>query len=285
MTNLTDRTAIVTGAAGGLGAAMALGLAGAGARVVLTDIADPGRTGERIRTLTGNDAVATVVADVSRYSEVAGVVAEAKSRFGSVDIIVNNAGIGAAAIRPDFISRPIRFWEIDPALWTRMLATNANGPFHFEHAAIPGMVVRGWGRVINVTTTFQTMLSFDAYGPSKAALEAHSHIAAHALSGTGVTVNVLIPGGPADTAQVTDDIGVPRSSLLPPSVMVAPLLWLCSDEAHGTTGRRFNAANWNADADPVVNVRGASRPLAWPELIQPIVVAAGSRLGEPHVRG
>jgi NAD(P)-dependent dehydrogenase (short-subunit alcohol dehydrogenase family) len=285
MAELAQRTAIVTGAARGLGAAMALGLARAGARLALFDIEEPRETYDAIAKEIGNDAIASFRADISRYSDVAMAVAETSARFGAADIIVNNAGIGAASIRPDFISRPIRFWEIDPGTWSRMLATNANGPFYLEHATVPGMIKRGWGRVINVTTTFQTMLSFEAYGPSKAALEAHSYIAARALAGTGVTVNVLIPGGPADTAQVTGDIGVPRSSLLAPSVMVAPLLWLCSGEAGAVTGRRFNAADWDAALTTAARVERAGQSLAWPDLVRRIVVPEGSRLGGADAPG
>jgi NAD(P)-dependent dehydrogenase (short-subunit alcohol dehydrogenase family) len=192
--------------------------------------------------------------------------------------VINNAAIGLATIRPDFVSRPVRFWEIDPRAWSRILAVNINGPFFLEHAAVPGMVRKGWGRVINVTTTFHTMLRFEAYGPSKAAVEAHSHIAARALAGTGVTVNVVTTGGPADTAQVTDDLGVPRHSLLSPSVMVPPVRWLCSDSANEVTGRRLSAAHWNEALPPAEALERASRPIAWPELVTRIVVPEGSRL-------
>jgi NAD(P)-dependent dehydrogenase (short-subunit alcohol dehydrogenase family) len=276
------RTAIVTGAARGLGAAIAIGLARNGIRLALVDIADLSQTHAAVVTEIGEDAVASFKADIADSSDAAAVVAEACARFGSVDILVNNAGIGAASIRTDFISRPIRFWEIDAEIWARIMATNANGAFFLEHAAVPGMIERRWGRVINVTTTFQTMLNFEAYGPSKAALEAHSYIAARALAGTGVTLNVLIPGGPADTAQVTEDIGVPRAKLLPPSIMVPPLLWLCSEEGGAITGRRFSAADWDTTIPATEAVERASQPLAWPDLVRPIVLPEGSRLGGLH---
>jgi 3-oxoacyl-[acyl-carrier protein] reductase len=261
---------------------MALGLARAGARVALVDVKNVEASRGAVARASKNDAVAAFTADVAQYAEVASVVANARARFGTVDIVVNNAGIGAASIRPDFITRPIRFWEIEPAAWTRILAVNANGPFYFAHAAAAAMVERGWGRFVNVTTTYQTMLSFEAYGPSKAALEAHSYIAARALAGTGVTVNVLIPGGPADTAQVTDDIGVPRSALLPPAIMIDPLVWLCSAAADDTSGLRFSAAEWDPTLPRHEALARAARPLAWPELVRPIIVPPESSLGARH---
>ncbi len=172
----------------------------------------------------------------------------------------------------------MRFWQVEPGLWARMLAINVNGPFYLEHEAVPGMIERGWGRVINVTTTFQTMLSFEVYGPSKAALEALSCIAANALKGTGVTVNIVIPGGPADTAQVTADIGTPRSAWLPPAVMMPPVVWLCSDEASAISGCKFSAADWDGSLPPLAAVERVRRPIVWPELITRIVVPEGARL-------
>jgi NAD(P)-dependent dehydrogenase (short-subunit alcohol dehydrogenase family) len=278
---LAHRTAIVTGAARGLGAAMAMGLARAGARLSLADIdiAELRRTRDAIYADTGNDAIVVFGCDTARYADAADVVTETQARYGSADILINNAAIGLATIRPDFVTRPVPFWEIDPRVWSRILAVNVNGPFFLEHAAVPGMVKRGWGRIVNVTTTFRAMLTFEAYGPSKAALEAHSHIAAAALAGTGVTVNLLSTGGPADTSQVTDDLGVPRAALLPPEIMVPPVLWLCSDAAGSVTGCRITAAQWDTALAPEQAMQRASRPIAWPELMTKIVVAEGSSLG------
>jgi len=278
--SLSHRSAIVTGAARGLGAAMAAGLARAGARLSLTDIdiAELRRARDEIYGETGNDAIAVFEADAARYADAQHVVAETQARYGSADIVINNAAIGLATIRPDFVSRPVRFWEIDPRVWARILAVNANGPFFLEHAAVPGMIKNGWGRVINLTITFKIMLRFEALGPSKAAIEAHSHIAANALAGTGVTVNVITTGGPADTAQVSDDLGLPREALLPPSIIVPPVVWLCSDAANAVTGRRFSAAHWDTSLPPAEAAAGASRPIAWPELVTRIVVAEGSRI-------
>jgi NAD(P)-dependent dehydrogenase (short-subunit alcohol dehydrogenase family) len=285
--SLSHRTAIITGAARGLGAAMATGLARAGARLSLADIdiAELRRTRDAIYGETGNDAIAVFGADTAHYADATDVVVETTARYGSADIVINNAAIGLATIRPDFVTRPVKFWEIDPRAWARILAVNINGPFFLAHAAVPGMVKKGWGRVINVTSTFQIMLTFEAYGPTKAAIEAHSHIAAGALAGTGVTVNVVTTGGPADTTQVTDDLGVPRHALLAPSIMVPPVAFICSDAANGVTGRRLSAAHWDPLLPPAEALARASRPIGWPELMTGIVVAEGSRFGVPEPTG
>jgi NAD(P)-dependent dehydrogenase (short-subunit alcohol dehydrogenase family) len=99
------------------------------------------------------------------------------------------------------------------------------------------------------------------YGPSKAATEALSAIMANDLAGTGVTVNVVIPGGPADTQMIPAKASVPQSSLLPPSVMVPPVLWLLSGEASETSGKRFIAWKWDASS-----WSAASAPIAWTSL-------------------
>ena len=86
------------------------------------------------------------------------------------------------------------------------------------------------------------------YGGSKAANEAHLLAMAHELDGTGVTANVLVPGGAADTRLVSRAAAPDRSKLISPDVMVAPLLWLCSNASDGVTGQRFVGASWDQDA-------------------------------------
>src|ERR1700747_3805634 len=102
------------------------------------------------------------------------------------------------------------------------------------------MMRQGWGRIINVTTSLGTMLNAGSptYGPSKAALEALSAIMAKDLDGTGVTVNVLVPGGVTNTPMISDEAGFDRTKLIHPKVMVPPLLWLVSDAAEKGQARR-----------------------------------------------
>jgi NAD(P)-dependent dehydrogenase (short-subunit alcohol dehydrogenase family) len=88
------------------------------------------------------------------------------------------------------------------------------------------------------------------YGPSKAALEALSAIMAKDLDGTGVTVNVLVPGGVTDTPMISDEAGFDRAKLIQPEVMVPPLLWLVSEAAGKVTGRRFLGVHWDPALPP-----------------------------------
>jgi 3-oxoacyl-[acyl-carrier protein] reductase len=114
---------------------------------------------------------------------------------------------------------------------------------HTHHA-------QGWGRIINVTTSFDTMLAKgrSAYGCAKAALEANTAIWAKDLDGTGVTANVVTPGGIADTGFVP--LGVPREVLIPASVMGPVVKWLVSDAAAETSGCRFVARDWDVSLLP-----------------------------------
>jgi NAD(P)-dependent dehydrogenase (short-subunit alcohol dehydrogenase family) len=130
------------------------------------------------------------------------------------------------------------------------------------------MVAQGWGRVVNVTTSFFTMLNegFAPYGPAKAALEAASAIWAKEFEGTGVTVNVLIPGGPTDTRMVPASAPFARSEMIPPAAMAAPAQWLASPASDGVTGRRFVAGLWDPALPPEQAAAAAGAPIAWPEL-------------------
>jgi NAD(P)-dependent dehydrogenase (short-subunit alcohol dehydrogenase family) len=160
---------------------------------------------------------------------------------------VNNAGIGPGSIRPDSWQRPLKFWEITPDQWRRFVAVHTTAPLALANAVVPEMMREGWGRIINVTTSLGTMLNAGAptYGPSKAALEALSAIMAKDLAGTGVTVNVLVPGGITNTLMVSDEAGFERAKMIQPEVMAPPLVWLVSDAAGKVTGRRFLAIHWD----------------------------------------
>jgi NAD(P)-dependent dehydrogenase (short-subunit alcohol dehydrogenase family) len=107
---------------------------------------------------------------------------------------------------------------------------------------------------------------FTPYGPSKAAAEALTAIMAADLEGSGVTANVLVPGGPTDTAMVPPYAPFERASLLQPSVMVPPLLWLLSDASAGVSGQRFRACYWDPSIDPAEAARAAMAPVAWTTL-------------------
>src|ERR1700746_1418176 len=230
----TQRVAIVTGAAGGIGRAITRGLIAAG------QVADVDRDREPFEALApsareqGKAAeLLTIAADLPDDSAVDAISKATRVKFGRIDILVNNAGIGPGAIRPDSWQRPLKFWEITPDQGRRFVAVPTTAPLQRTNAGVPEMRRQGWGRIVNVTTSLGTMLNAGnpTYGPSKAALEAFSAIMAKALAGTGVTVNVLVPGGITNTGMISDQTGFDRTEMIQPEVMAPPLVWLVSDAA------------------------------------------------------
>jgi NAD(P)-dependent dehydrogenase (short-subunit alcohol dehydrogenase family) len=264
--SIASKVAIVTGGGRGLGAAMTLGLARSGYRVVATAARELAEI-EAVAAEAGADRVHPVIADVTREDDCERVVEAALARFGSLDVLVNNAGRGMKYISEAFMTEPTRFWETDPSAWRLVIDTNVNGPFLMARAAVRPMLRQRWGRIINVSMSYETMrrTGFSPYGPSKAALESETIIWAQDLAGSGVTVNALLPGGPTLTGMIP--AGVPqkvRSSLLDPGVMVAPLLWLASPVADGITGKRLIANRWRTDLDPSAAAQAALESSGWP---------------------
>src|ERR1700746_2784725 len=194
----TQRVAIVTGAAGGIGRAITRGLIAAG------QVAGVDRDREPLEALAASARqqgkaaeLLTIAADLTDDSAVDAITKATRAKFGRIDILVNNAGIGPGGIRPDSWQRPLKFWEITPDQWRLFVAVHTTAPLALTNTVVPEMIHQGWGRIVSVTTGLGTMLNAGnpTYGPSKAALEALSAIMAKDLDGTGVTVNVLVPGG------------------------------------------------------------------------------------------
>lgn len=264
------RTAIVTGAAGGIGRAFVKGLLGAGCRVAAVDRAAEGLAAlmaENGRQRGGPDLL-TIEADLAADGIAKKIVAEAKAKFGRVDILVNNAGVGQATIRNDNWQNPIRFWEVSADQWRNFLAVHTVAPLTLAQEVVSDMVAAKWGRIVNVTTSLGTMIreGSPSYGPSKAALEAMSAVWAKDLAGTGVTVNVLVPGGVTNTGMVPHESGFDRDRMIQPQVMAPPLTWLISDEAGDTTGRRFLAVHWDPALPPRQAAEKAGAPVAWTDI-------------------
>jgi 3-oxoacyl-[acyl-carrier protein] reductase len=252
------RVAIVTGAGRGLGRAMALGMAQAGIRVVATAARERAEI-DAVAAEAGEGMVLPVLADVTREADAHRVVAAALETFGRLDILVNNAGRGMKYVSETFMTRPTRFWEVEPDTWRMVIDTNVNGPFLMARAAVPHMVRAGWGRIVNISVSHSTMRrpGFSPYGPSKAALESETIIWAEDLRGTGVTVNALLPGGATRTGMLPDALPPDaRAALLDPAIVVPPLLWLVSDAANAISGRRVTANQWDG-SDPEAAIEGA----------------------------
>jgi NAD(P)-dependent dehydrogenase (short-subunit alcohol dehydrogenase family) len=273
---LNGRVALVTGAAAGLGRAMAIGLLEAGARVVLTDrLAALQKMSRELERFSGR-AVA-VSADLTDTPSLLTLVDQAAAAFGAIDVLISNAGIGPGDVRQDFYENPIRFWEFDEKALRRFLEINTIAPFMLAALVAPGMLSRGRGCIINVTTSLGSMIRAGraGYGGSKAALEAHTAVMAGDLAGSGVTANVLIPGGVSDTAMVPTGANFDRSNLLPPQAMAPPAVWLASDEARDVTGRRFLASKWDPKLPPRKAAEQAGAPIAWSQLEQQALRPAG----------
>ena len=262
-----ERVAVITGAAGGIGRAMVRGLLAAGLKVAGVD-----RDRGPLETLAANAPeqgkaaeLLPIEADLTDDAAVEAITKATRARFGHIDVLINNAGIGPGSIRPDSWQRPLKFWEITPDQWRRFVAVHTTAPLALTNAVVPEMMRQGWGRIVNVTTSLGTMLNAGSptYGPSKAALEALSAIMAKDLDGTGVTVNVLVPGGVTNTPMISDEAGFDRAKLIQPEVMTGPLVWLVSDAAAKVTGRRFLGVHWDPNLPPEQAAEKAGAPVAW----------------------
>ena len=258
----TARVVLITGAAGGIGAAIAKALIAAGHDVVAVDrdaagLARLGATSAHIYPLAADLADAKACEDA---------VEKAGKRYGRIDAVINNVGMGPSAIRPDAeVNRPT-IEELTGEIWDRFLAINVRVHAVVTRAALPHMRANGFGRIINNTTSFRTMLRVLPYGAAKSAMEAMAAVWAEELQGSGITANVLVPGGPTDTPHISDGAGWDRAKMLKPEIMGPPAVWLISDDAAGYTGQRIIAANWDAALPGAEAAKKAGRAIGWPEL-------------------
>jgi NAD(P)-dependent dehydrogenase (short-subunit alcohol dehydrogenase family) len=207
----------------------------------------------------------TMAADLTAPGAPEAIIQAALDRMGRLEALVNNAGIGVGAIRPDNWRNPLRFWEVTPEQWQQFLAVNATAGIRLAQLAAPHLMRGGWGRVVSVTTSLGTMLrgGYLPYGATKATMEAATSIMAEDFAGTGVTANVLVPGAVTDTPLVPPESGFVRDQLLPPARMAPPLVWLMSEAANAVTGRRFLAVHWDAALPPAVAAEQAGAPIGW----------------------
>lgn len=247
---MTETRALITGAAGGLGRAMADALVGAGATVAVT-------SRDRSRALTAAAALGFgaigLELDVRDEASVWSAVEEVYERMGGVDLLVNNAGIGMRSVNPRFITDPQPFWEVSARGFGEVIDTKARGCFLVARAIVPRMLAAGQGRVVTISMNKATMVrrGFVPYGPSGAAVEAFARVMAADLAGTPVTANILLPGGATATGMIPDDApDEVRAGLLDPAIMGPPIVWLASPEAEGVHDQRIVATEfeqWRAE--------------------------------------
>lgn len=268
---LEGKIAIVTGAASprGLGRSMTEALVRAGARVSMMDINQQwlDETSNYLREIGGDDCVMAQVVDVTSIGEAERSIERTIQELGGLHILVNNAGIAPRNMLMGGETKN-NFWEVPAEEWDRVVAVNSSGPFYMARTVVPHMLAQGWGRIIGVTTSMNTMYREGGapYGPSKAAHEALVAMASRELEGTGVTVNVLVPGGMASTDLIPDDAAHQRENMIDPQVMQAPVVWLASDASDGINGQRFIGYYWDEDLPLEERLEKAAAPAAWPQL-------------------
>jgi len=268
MANLAGRTVLITGAAMGIGRALAVGMSRAGAKVVLVDVMKDALQELAHELGQSSAAVHASVTDISDVQAVESLQRAVRQKFGGIDMLVNNAAIGPEKNSPRYLVDKPKFWATNDELWHAMFRVNVIGVQLMSRVFVHDMLERAWGRIVNITTSLDTMYrpGIGPYGPCKAAVEALTRIMAQDLEGTGVTANVLVPGGPVNTRMVPIESGLSQSDLIQPEQMLAPLLWLASDESNDANGIRIVAQKWRRDASLETRLRDATAPVAWPQL-------------------
>ena len=189
MGQLDGRVAVVTGGAQGIGRHYALGLAAQSARVAIGDIVDTAATAAEVSAKNGADSCAGFPLDVSDEASIKNFVARVKQRFGHIDILVNNAALCAAL-------HPIPTTEMETALWDRVMAVNARGPFLMAKHVIPHMKAQGYGKIINISTgmAMRGVPGMLHYVASKGAVLSITNCLSREVGPWGIRVNTIAPG-------------------------------------------------------------------------------------------
>lgn len=259
---LMGTTAFITGGSKGLGRSMALALARAGASVFITS-KDAMGISETCKLEP--ERITGEVADLRDDDAVKQAIDSCLSTFDHLNVVINNAGVGMIDIRSNWVDEPVRFWEPNVEDVRRFFEIDAIGPFKVARYTLPLLQSQGWGRFVTVTTSLDTMTRRGQmpYGPAKAASEALASVMAHDLDGSGITSNVLIPGGAVDTEMVPTPRGLERTSLLRAEIMGPPIVWLASRASDGVTAKRITANRWDPEQPIEERLREAVRPIAW----------------------
>ena len=235
--SVISRVAVVTGAARGIGLAITHRLLSSGYDVSLWDV-DGETLAATAAAIEPRDRILPIVCDVSQPEDVAAATAQVRERFGRLDALVNNAGIA--------IFKPVLATTFDD--WSRVLATNLNGPFLCTQACAPLMLESGGGSVVNIASISGVRASTlrVAYGTSKAALMHLTKQHAVELGARGIRVNCVAPG-PVDTAMAllvhSADIRTSYGDAIPlerygtPSEIADAVVFLCSDAASYVNGQ------------------------------------------------
>ena len=258
---LKSKSAVVTGSTSGIGLAIARALAAEGANVTINGFGKPDDI-EAERTKIEADfgvQAAYCAADMTKPEEIAAMVADAETKFGSVDVLVNNAGI-------QFVS-PVEDVPLDK--WNQIIAINLSSAFHGMRAAVPGMKRRGWGRIISTASAHSLVASpfKSAYVAAKHGIAGLTKTVALETATNGITVNCISPGYVwtplvenqiPDTMkargmtreQVMNDIllaSQPTKQFVTVDEVAAIAVFLCSDAAKQITGANLSVdGGWTA---------------------------------------
>ena len=185
---LNGKSALVTGSTSGIGAATARALAQAGANITLNGLGDASTIESQRKALEREFKIEAAYspADMTKPDAIAAMVRDAEKRFGSLDVLVNNAGIQHVSPIEDF---PVEKWDA-------IIAVNLSSAFHTIRAAVPGMKTRKWGRIINIASAHGLVASADkaAYVASKHGIVGLTKVVALETANLGITCNAICPG-------------------------------------------------------------------------------------------
>ena len=241
---LKNKVAIVTGGGRGIGAAFCEALAVAGAKVVVADVLDGSAVVGRIERMKGRAIYSR--ADVTSKSSIDAMVADTVGEFGSVDILINNAGMFADLAKKSF-------QDIDNDEWDRVMAINVRGPFECAKAVAPLMIKANGGKIVNIAsgTVFKGFANMLHYVTSKGAVVAMTRCLARELGPSNICVNAIAPGLTMSEAVALNpdwtgaaNAGTVASRALrrdqTPADLIGTLIYLCSDDSNFVTGQTLS---------------------------------------------
>lgn len=231
---LEDASIVVTGAAHGLGRAMARGFVREGARVAGIDV-DGAALEAAFDDISGPGGTLAITADVRSWDDVRSAVARARRVHGAIDVLVNNAGVKQLTVTGN--ERPA--WAVPVATWDTVVATNLRGPFLYSRAVVPAMLDRDEGRVVHVTSGHgqSARVRRAPYVASKFGLEGFHRTLARELEGTGVSSVAFTPPGGGVRTREAEFVDDPSSMRHDPEVVVEPAVRLAAGA--GRNGGRY----------------------------------------------
>lgn len=244
--DLTDRVAIVTGGARGIGYAAARRLLESGAKVALWDV-DAVRLVEARAELAASGEVSTHIVELTDEASVEEAARASEAAHGHIDILINNAGITGGNGRT---------WELAPDVWRRVIEVNLVGPYLTSRAVVPRLIANGWGRIVNVASIAGKEGNPNAshYSASKAGLIGLTKSLAKELATSNVLVNCITPAAAkteifAQMAQSHIDFmlsKIPMGRFLEVEEAAALIAWLSSEECSFSTGAVFDISGGRA---------------------------------------